>query len=46
MTDSRDDTGDAEDADDTDDRDWPIFEGLEVFKGRSRDIRIDEERSE
>lgn len=43
MTDSPDDTGDAEDADDTDDRDWPIFEGMVVFKGRYGDYRTNEE---
>lgn len=25
-----------------DDRDWPVFEGQPVFKGRHRDIRREE----
>lgn len=44
VTESRDDDPDDSDgAGDADDRDWPVFEGIEVFKGRSRGIDINDE---
>lgn len=40
MTGSRDDADDEADAEE---RDWPIFEGMVVFKGRYGNYRTDEE---